>query len=182
MTSGSEAAIDPREFRRALGHFATGVTVITTEVQGATHGMTANAFMSVSLNPPLVVVAIDQRARINQFLAESGRYGVSVLAVHHDKLSAHFAGRPQEDVEFQFVRRQEMPLIHDAVVHVVARVAAVHSAGDHTLYVGGVEYLDWQDGHPLLFYAGRYRQLDMERLPHARWPEDEFALFTIGPM
>ena len=182
MTAVSEGAIDAREFRSALGRFATGVTVITTEVQGVTHGMTANAFMSVSLNPPLVAVAVDNRAKINQFLAQGERYGVSILAVHHDKLSTHFAGRPQGEIEFQFVHHHEMPLIQDAVAHVVARVVATHLAGDHTLYVGQVEYLDWQDGHPLLFYAGSYRQLDVGRLPRAHWAEDEFALFTIGPM
>ena len=178
----SDGAVDPREFRNALGHFATGVTVVTTEVADVMHGMTANAFMSVSLSPPLVAVAIDNRAKINHFLAQSGRYGVSILAVHHDKLSRHFAGRPQADVELHFVRRHEVPLIEDAVAHLVTRVVATHPAGDHTLYVGQVEYLDWQDGHPLLFYAGSYRQLDVARLSRAQWSEDEFALFTIGPM
>lgn len=182
MTVVVDGAIDPREFRNALGHFATGVTVITTQVEGEIHGMTANAFMSVSLNPPLVAVAVDNRARINQFLAQSGRYGVSILAVHHDKLSRHFAGRPQQDVELQFVHHDGMPLIHDAVAHLVANIVTTHPAGDHTLYVGRVEYLDWHDGHPLLFYAGSYRQLDVQRLPRAHWAEDEFALFTIGPM
>ncbi len=153
--AASEGVIDPREFRNALGRFATGVTVVTTEVDGATHGMTANAFMSISLNPPLVAVAIDNRAKINPFLEQSGRFGVSILAVHHDQVSMHFAGRPQADVEFHFVRRHETPLIQDAVAHIVAQVVAVHPAGDHTLYVGQVEYLDWQDGHPLLFYAGK---------------------------
>jgi len=179
LTDGS---IAPSDFRSAMGHFATGVTVVTTQVGGTTHGMTANAFLSVSLNPPLVLVSVDNRARMNQYLDISQRYGVSILAAHHDKLSTHFAGRPQDEIELSFVHENEIPLIKDAVAHMVARVVQVHAAGDHKLYIGQVEYLDWHEGHPLLFYGGKYRQLDPERLPPARWPEDEFALFTIGPM
>jgi flavin reductase (DIM6/NTAB) family NADH-FMN oxidoreductase RutF len=67
------------------------------------------------------------------------------------------------------------------VVHIVARVEATHPAGDHLLYVGRVEYLDYHDGTPLLFYAGEYRELNPQQLARVRWTEDEFALFTIGP-
>ena len=72
--------IDPREFRNVLGRFATGVTVITTEFEDQVYGMTANAFMSVSLSPPLILISVDNRARLNGYLATSGRYGVSILA------------------------------------------------------------------------------------------------------
>src|SRR4051812_30747148 len=112
-----DGSITPSDFRSAMGHFATGVTVVTTQVGETTHGMTANAFLSVSLNPPLVLVSVDNRARMNQYLDISKRYGVSILAAHHDKLSTHFAGRPQEEIELSFTHENDIPLIKDAVAH-----------------------------------------------------------------
>jgi flavin reductase (DIM6/NTAB) family NADH-FMN oxidoreductase RutF len=157
------------------------VTVITTQHEGRTHGMTANAFVSVSLTPPLVLVAVDHRAQLHRLLPLTRRYGVSILAEDQEAVSDHFAGRAAEGPNVAFVTRHDMPVLDGAVAHLVASLREAHPAGDHTLYIGQVEYLDWQDGKPLLFYAGRYRFLDVERLRPARWPEDEFSLFTIGP-
>ena len=80
-------------FRRTLGMFATGVTIITTLTGDQVHGMTANAFMSVSLAPPLVVISVDRRAKMHQLLYEGRRYGINVLADDQRLLSDHFAGR-----------------------------------------------------------------------------------------
>src|ERR687896_2470927 len=80
-------------FRRTLGMFATGVTVLTTRTGETVHGMTANAFMSVSLRPPLVLVSVDRRARMSHLLHEGVRFGVNVLAAGQESLSDHFAGR-----------------------------------------------------------------------------------------
>lgn len=93
---------NPRLFRQVLGHFATGVTVITTVHEGCVHGMTANAFCSVSLEPPLVLVSVDNRSHMYRLLRQSGRYSVSVLARGQEMLSRHFAGRPQEGLQLPF--------------------------------------------------------------------------------
>ena len=136
--------IDPTEFRRTLGRFATGVTVVSAYDEGGNpRGLTANAFMSVSLDPPLVLVSLDNRSRTKPVLERAGRYGVSVLAEEQRALSDHFAGRPQEGLEIAFEER----------------VVAVYPGGDHTLFLGEVEYLSWREGRPLLYYAGRYGRL-----------------------
>ncbi|MDW8325069.1 MAG: flavin reductase family protein [Anaerolineales bacterium] len=173
------AAFSPRDFRNTLGRFATGVTIITTEHEGRTHGMTANAFVSVSLDPPLVLVSIDNRANIHRLLPVTGRYGVSILAEGQEKHSNHFAGRRVEGLTVNFIRKHEMPLIEGALAHLVCRVVEAHPGGDHTLYIGQVEYLDWRDGRPLVFFSGQYRGLDIERIQPTPWPEDELSLFVI---
>jgi flavin reductase (DIM6/NTAB) family NADH-FMN oxidoreductase RutF len=151
-----------REFRNTLGRFATGVTVVTALEDGKTHGMTANAFVSVSLDPPIVLVSLDNRSHMHQILPEAGRYGISVLAEDQQALSDHFAGRIMKDVQVRFVDRAGVALVDGAVAYFVVRVRDVHSAGDHTLYIGTVEYFEYRDDKPLLFYAGKYEQLLIE--------------------
>jgi flavin reductase (DIM6/NTAB) family NADH-FMN oxidoreductase RutF len=148
-----------REFRNTLGRFATGVTIVTALENGKTHGMTANAFVSVSLDPPLVLVSLDNRSHMHRILQSAGRYGISVLAEDQRALSDHFAGRPTGDVHINFVTRADTPLLDGAVACFIVRVVDVHSAGDHTLYIGQVEYFESSDDKPLLFYAGSYQQL-----------------------
>ena len=153
---------DLREFRNALGRFATGVTVVTAVEDGKTHAMTANAFTSVSLDPPLVLVSVDNRSHMHRILGAARRYGISVLAEDQRALSDHFAGRATEDAHVRFVSRAGMALLDGAVAYFAVRVVNVHSAGDHTLYVGIVEYFECRDDKPLLFYAGEYQQLLLE--------------------
>lgn len=154
---------NPRLFRQTLGQFATGVIVITTRHEGRVHGMTANAFCSVSLDPPLVLVAIDNRSHMHRLLAQSRRYGVSILSKEQEALSRHFAGWPQEGLHVPFVWYDNCPLIEGAVAHLTCRVIDVHPAGDHTLYIGQVEQLGYADDRvPLLFYGGRYHTLHVQ--------------------
>jgi flavin reductase (DIM6/NTAB) family NADH-FMN oxidoreductase RutF len=148
-----------REYRNTLGRFATGVTVVTALEARKTHGMTANAFVSVSLDPPLVLVSLDNRSHMHRILPAAGRYGISVLAEDQRAVSDHFAGRTIEDLQVRFVSRAEASLLDGAVAYFVVRVRDVHSAGDHTLYIGTVEYFEQRDDKPLLFYAGKYEQL-----------------------
>ena len=171
---------DSRQFRSAVGRFATGVTVITTEQQGTIHGMTANAFMSVSLAPPLIVVSVDNRARMSEHLLEGSLFGVSVLGEDQESLSGHFAGRPVEGLSIEFVQANEIPVINGALAHLVAQVVDIHGAGDHSLYIGQVEYLAWCEGRPLLFFGGQYRHLTPVQLGLPPLREDEFSLFSIG--
>jgi flavin reductase (DIM6/NTAB) family NADH-FMN oxidoreductase RutF len=146
-------------FRRTLGMFATGVTVLTTRVGDQVHGMTANAFMSVSLRPPLVLVSIDRRARLCAMLHEGTRYGVSVLEAGQAALSDRFARRVSDGPEPSFELVHDTPLVEGALAHLVARVARSYWGGDHSLFLGQVEYARYGEGRPLLFHGGRYEML-----------------------
>jgi len=147
-------------FRRTLGMFATGVTVLTARVAEQVHGMTANAFMSVSLSPPLVLVSIDRRAKMGAMMHEGTRFGVSVLEARQTGLSDRFAGRISDDVpEPMFEVVHETPLVEGALAHLVARVVRSYWGGDHSLFLGQVEFARYGEGRPLLFHGGRYERL-----------------------
>jgi flavin reductase (DIM6/NTAB) family NADH-FMN oxidoreductase RutF len=152
-------AIDAQLFRKTLGRFATGVCVVTVVHQEHVHGMTANAFMSVSLHPPLVLVSVSQNAQMYKLLAPDTRYGISMLSDDQEVLSRHFGGRPMDGLEITFIHEQGAPLLKGAIAHIVAHVVDVHQAGDHTLFIGEVEYMHVGHGSPLLFYAGSYGQI-----------------------
>jgi flavin reductase (DIM6/NTAB) family NADH-FMN oxidoreductase RutF len=155
-SAAAEAAA--RELRQVMGRFATGVTVVTTTHRDTIHGMTANAFLSVSLRPPLVLVSLG-RCRMSEMLPRTGRYGVSVLACDQEHFAAHFAGQQVSPVDPSFVWEHDLPLLDGALAHVVCRVVDVHAAGDHVLWIGEVEHLSHRDGEPLLFYTGRFGTL-----------------------
>lgn len=173
-------SFDPVQFRSALGRFASGVTVVTTQYENRTHGMTANAFVSVSLAPPLVLVSLDNRSYMHRIMPSVRRYGVSVLAEDQERISNHFAGRTVEGLHVPFTSRDGMPLLEGAVAYFVVRVVEVHPAGDHTLYLGEVEQFEARDEKPLLFFGGRYQSLGADHIASAHWPQDEFSLFSIG--
>jgi flavin reductase (DIM6/NTAB) family NADH-FMN oxidoreductase RutF len=147
-------------FRRTLGMFATGVTVLTARVGEQVHGMTANAFMSVSLRPPLVLISIDRRAKMGALMHEGTRFGVSVLEARQTGLSDRFAGRVADDPpEATFELVHETPLVEGALAHLVARVVRSYWGGDHSLFLGQVEFARYGEGRPLLFHGGRYERL-----------------------
>lgn len=159
LTPRARAAEDAaRELRQVMGRFATGVTVVTTAHKDLIHGMTANAFLSVSLRPPLVLVSLG-RCRMSEMLPRTGRYGVSVLASDQEAFAAHFAGQRPSPEPPTFVWEKEFPLLEGALAHVGCRVVDVHPAGDHVLWIGEVEYLSHRDAEPLLFYTGRFGTL-----------------------
>ena len=147
-------------FRRTMGMFATGVTVLTTLNADQVHGMTANAFMSVSLSPPLVLISLDRRARLCSMLHEGMRFGVNVLSAEQAGLSDRFARRAvAEGPEPTFSVLHETPLVDGALAHVVARVVRSYWGGDHSLFLGQVEYAHHGEGQPLLFHGGRYERM-----------------------
>lgn len=147
--------------RQTLGMFATGVTVITTTVADQVHGMTANAFMSVSLEPPLVLISIDRRTRMCTLLHHDQRFGVSVLAADQDALSDRFAGRVADGApEPSFSFPHETPLVEGAAAQFVARVVRSYWGGDHSLFLGRVEFAHRDsEARPLLFHGGQYGRL-----------------------
>ena len=154
------AAVDEaaRALRQVMGRFATGVTVVTTMEHDTIHGMTANAFLSVSLRPPLVLVSLGH-CRMSAMLPRTGRYGVSVLCSDQEQFAAHFAAQRVSPIEPTFVWHRGLPLLEGALAHLACRVVDVHAAGDHVLWIGEVEHLEHRDGEPLLFYTGRFGTL-----------------------
>lgn len=165
-------AIDHALFRRVMGSFATGVTVISTEVRGQLRGMTANAFMSGSLQPPLCVVSVAKRARLHPMLIEAGHFGVSILAKDQERLSIHFAGGPAADAEPEFVRFGRTPLLLGAAANIATDLVAQHDCGDHTLFVGHIVHLDVHSRPPLLVHEGRYASLSYSKEGAADWVAD----------
>lgn len=179
---------DSREFRNALSRFATGVTVVTTQIDGGMHGMTANAFTSVSLDPPLVLISVGKQARMHTHLREGGRFGVSVLSEDQLASAWNFAGRPQEGLQPAFLWRDGVPLVEHALAQFICTVEATYPGGDHTLFLGRVEDLWYRDGSPLTFYRGRF--FGVIPLPAGRWapgaevtapPEESAELSLLEP-
>jgi flavin reductase (DIM6/NTAB) family NADH-FMN oxidoreductase RutF len=154
---------DPRiALRRTLGLFATGVAIITTRVREQVHGMTANAFMSVSLEPPLVLISVDRRTKMCGLLHEGSTFGVSVLCESQAALSDRFAGRPIADgdtADPRFDLIHDTPLVSGALAGFVAKVVRSYWGGDHSLFLGRVEFARTGEGAPLLFHGGRYERL-----------------------
>jgi flavin reductase (DIM6/NTAB) family NADH-FMN oxidoreductase RutF len=165
----------PHAFRQALGQFTTGVTVVTVEYEpGKIHGMTANSFTSVSLDPLLILVCVDHRALMLPFLQEQKRFGVSVLNEHQQAIAEFFAQPGQnEDVDDELKIRYRrspsgIPLLDGTLARLSCTVAASHVSGDHTIFLGAVETVEASEGQPLLFFRGRYRHIAEAtgRTPH----------------
>lgn len=158
--------IGPDEFRHVLGHFASGVTVVTTwDADGRPTGLTASAFTSVSLEPPLILVCVDHKAQSYPALRASGRFAVNVLAVEHETLSRRFATTDAD--KFNEVGYHPgplgLPLLPEALAHLECRTVHAYSGGDHTIFVGEVEAAHAHDGEPLLYFRGDYTRLDHRR-------------------
>jgi flavin reductase (DIM6/NTAB) family NADH-FMN oxidoreductase RutF len=161
-------AVDPQRFRDVVGYFPTGVTVVTAHVGGRHHGMTANSFTSVSLDPVLVLICVERTARLHDLVLAAGEWGVSVLAAAQEQVSRIFAqpGRPSADA-LRAVRHHHgeltgAVLLDGALATFECRTVAVYPGGDHTVVLGEVlgMGLPRPDGHPLVYYRGEYRSLD----------------------
>jgi len=155
-------AIDKSELRRVMGHFATGVTVITTrDESGRPFGLTANAVTSVSLTPPLILVCVDKTADTYPYFDRSRVFAVNILSDGQEGISRRFATTGIEKFEGIGYHRTETgcAVLDDAVGHMDCRIVDSYDAGDHTIYMGEVLSADANDVPPLLFYRGGYRKL-----------------------
>lgn len=157
-------SVTQEEFRKALGCFATGITVITLDSEGEVHGMTANAFTSVSLDPMLVLVCVDQRARTHAHLHAKKRFGVNVLAQNQRAISEYYArparthDRAAEEAGASFERTQHgTPVLRGALAYLECRLHTAQDAGDHTIFIAEVEDVVVREGAPLLYFESSYR-------------------------
>lgn len=156
----------PAEFRLACGQFATGVTVITAQrAPNQVHGMTANSFTSVSLDPLLVLICIDEDAKMLPLIKKEKRFGVSILKENQEALSEYFAQAVEDRrIEAQLGVRYRwaqsgIPLLENALAHLTCEVVSSHVAGDHTIFIAEVTSIEVYDGEPLLYFRGNYRRL-----------------------
>lgn len=155
--------IDTDAFRSALGRFASGVTVITTcTPDGTDHGMTASAFCSVSLDPPLILVCVEKVATMHDAIVACSHFAVNVLSQSQEPMARRFAevdGNRFDGIGFSR-GSHSTPLIDDALATLECRRAAVYEGGDHTIVIGEVEAASWRDDKPLLYYRGGYAGIE----------------------
>lgn len=154
--------ISAEDFRHVLSHFASGVTIITVcDTDARPTGLTASAFTSVSLDPPLILVCVDHKSQSYPTLRESGRFAVNILHREHQDISRRFASTRLD--KFDGVAHRlgalGLPLIDGALAHLECQTVSAHVEGDHTIFVGRVESAQVGDGEPLLYYRGRYHRL-----------------------
>lgn len=152
-----------------MGAFATGVTIITVDLDGEVHGMTANAFTSVSLDPMLVLVCVDHTTRTHAHLQAKKRFGINVLCENQRAISEYYARaeRTHENAEAEAGARFERtrhgtPVLHGALAYLECRLQSAQDSGDHTIFIAEVEDVVLRDGNPLLFFRGKYRKVGYE--------------------
>lgn len=155
--------VDTSTFRATLGRFASGITVITArDANGRDVGMTVSAFSSLSLEPPLILVCVDNDASMAPVLSSCEVFAVNILSEDQEPLSRRFASREGDRFDGVAYHRgqHDLALLDGALAQLECRVQARHPAGDHTILVGAVEATSVREGNPLLYYRGGYARLD----------------------
>jgi 3-hydroxy-9,10-secoandrosta-1,3,5(10)-triene-9,17-dione monooxygenase reductase component len=162
-TSTGPTAPTPSEFRRVLGHWSTGVSIVATMTRdGAPCGLTANAIAAVSLAPLLVLACVERRADTHAALRYTGTFSINILPLGSEAVARRFAG---DDTTAKFdgvpfhVEASGAPVLDDALAWVDCRVHAEYDGGDHTIFIGEVLAAGARDGEPLLYHCGGYRRL-----------------------
>ena len=158
---GTSLRIDSTEFRRVLGHFASGVTVVTVCHEDVYYGITVSSFASLSLVPPLVLICIDQQVASHAALEGAGTFAVNILAEDGERLSRHFATR--EPDKFRGIAFHTgmtgAPLLDDALATLECRIVKQVTGGDHTIFIGEVLTGATRKGKPLIYYRSGYHQI-----------------------
>jgi len=148
-------------FRDVIGHFASGVTVITTSVDGRLHGTTANAVTSLSLEPPMLLICMRRTSETGRAVAASGAFAVNILGEGDDDLARRFAARGGD--KFDGVRvsvgDHGQPLLLDALAQLVCSVTQTVEAATHVVFFASVHEATARPGHPLAYYRGKYGRL-----------------------
>jgi flavin reductase (DIM6/NTAB) family NADH-FMN oxidoreductase RutF len=189
-------AIDPAVFRRVLGQFATGVTVITVQHDGDTHGMTANTFTSVSLDPPLVLFCVARTARMAEYVGDADGFAVNILSAAQQDASRHFAGSSKDEVAspVRLHPGPTAPLLEGSLASLSCTTEQRYEGGDHLIVLGRVvEVHEGRPVAPLVFFRSRYCDVlevsvaavedgelwanDAIQIYHAEWTEGEDSSF-----
>jgi flavin reductase len=152
---------DSAEQRKIMGQFATGVTVVTTGGEAGAHGLTANAVASLSLNPPLVLVAVDKRATTLDFLKKNRCFAINILRHDQEAISRRFAKIGPKDFSDLGTKtvKTTAPVLADCLAYVDCQVVDVLPGGDHEIFIGEIVAGECQGGQPLLYHSGGYRRI-----------------------
>lgn len=162
MLASTTSVIDATQFRHALSRFGSGVTVVTSrDAEERDYGMTVSAFSSLSLDPPLVLVCIDESATWHSVLPDATHFNVHILGAEQEAISRRFASeRADRFVDVPHSRNASgLVMLTGVLALLECRITARHRAGDHTIVVGEVERCEVRDGEPLLYFNGGYAQL-----------------------
>ncbi len=152
---------DPKLQRKIMGHFATGVTVVTTDGVAGSHGLTANAVSSLSLDPPLVLVAVEKRAHSLEYLRQNRCFAINILRLEQEDISRRFATPGPKDFTglSTTTATTAAPILADCLAFVDCQVVDILPGGDHDIFIGEIMAGELRDGDPLLYYAAAYRRL-----------------------
>jgi flavin reductase (DIM6/NTAB) family NADH-FMN oxidoreductase RutF len=153
---------DPKELRRVMGMFATGVTVLTTrDSHGRPYGLTANAVSSLSLEPPLLLICIDKKAETHPHFLDSKCFVVNILGEHQEDISTKFAksGGDKFDGLPYATNQNGVPILEGTLAHLECCIVETHEGGDHVIHIGEVHHAETRGGNPLLFFQGKYRRV-----------------------
>jgi flavin reductase (DIM6/NTAB) family NADH-FMN oxidoreductase RutF len=152
--------MDLRDFRHCLGSFATGVTVVTCSTGEGKHGLTANSFTSVSMEPPLILVSVDRKTKACSYLQDNA-FAVNILRGGQEALAMHFAGRPNEGLELKWQDGEYAPYLADSLAVIECVPWQAYDGGDHVLYLGEVKQYRFEQGEALGFYTGQFFTVPM---------------------
>ena len=167
VSGNISGTVDDADFRAVLGRFATGVTVVTTSKDGRPAGITVNAFTSVSLDPPLVLICIDRTSYVHDLMKETGVFAANILTDEQMALSNCFARRSEERLRGfcnapYHIAATGAPILDDCLGFVDCRIVGVYPGGDHSIFVGQVVALSASDDAPLLYYRGKYIRMEAD--------------------
>jgi len=153
--------VDDAQFKLALSHFASGVTVVTTEHEGKRFGMTVASFASLSLRPPLILVCVERGVKSHDAIAAAGRFAVNVLDQGQSEISNRFASRVDDKFAGVETHKGELgvPLLDGALTTIECTVQSQLPGGDHTIFIGEVQHIATREGTPLVYYRSGYHRL-----------------------
>lgn len=154
-------AFDSAVQRKIMGQFATGVTVVTTDGPAGAHGLTANAVASLSLDPPLVLVAVDKKAHSLEYLRVNRCFALNILRLEQEEVSRRFAKPGPKSFDGLSLRHAltGAPVLADCLAYADCRVVDILPGGDHEIFVGEILAGEARHGDPLLYFCGKYRRL-----------------------
>lgn len=154
--------IDPQDFRNALGNFATGITIVTTQHEDVRLGVTINSFASVSLDPPLVLFSLNEDSALNEIFVKSGKFNIGMLSADQEQVSNQFAGSAEDKFNGVVWTAGEngIPRIDNTLADLECDLETTYQGGDHTIYIGRVTHIhNNEPTKPLLYFLGNYAQL-----------------------
>ncbi|GAB3796754.1 flavin reductase family protein [Virgibacillus kimchii] len=151
--------MDSRLFRDVMGQFATGITIVSTHHDNGIKAMTVNAFMSVSLEPKLIAVSIDEAASMYPILQKEKKFGISILSEQQKEIAMIYAKQKEKDREIPFIQLDGAPVIDHSIAVMSCKVDGTVKAGDHMIFIAEVTDLKLNKANPVIFHGGKYKEL-----------------------